>query len=90
MGHTSCSSLTSKEDDDILILLLHSLNYISCLFRLSNSVRSSPGTISVLNLNRFSPKLTLGEVGDSAKSNEDENDEVCCIEHGIKVSEGGG
>lgn len=76
---TCCASLTSKEDDDILVLLLHPLDDVSRLLGFAADAIGgclSRTAISISHGCGLCPKLSFREIGERGKGDEDEDDEI--------------
>jgi len=79
-GHTGCASLTSKEDDDIFVLLLHPLDDISRLLGFSHSIGSGLSRpVSISHRRGFCPELAFREISERGKGDKDEDDEIRCV-----------
>jgi hypothetical protein len=83
LPRTRCSSLTAKKDHDVLVLLLHALNNIPRLFGLCSAIGHAlcTGTVAIPQLGRLCPQPAFCEVGKGAEDDEDEDDEIGCVEH---------
>jgi hypothetical protein len=76
--------LASKEDNHVLVLLLHALYNVASLFWLRDTVCGVfiCRAVAISNLGRLRPKLALGEIGKSAEGNQYQDDQICGVKHG--------